>query len=124
MWIFINFVQNQKCLIMKINFEEIEKHILPHFKGGNLFYEANIYDDGINKIMRGKLVPGASIGMHTHDDSSEIIFITQGNGIVASPDGEENLKAGDCHYCAKGHAHSLINNGDVDLCFLAIVPKQ
>ena len=39
-------------------------------------------------------------------------------------DGEEPLKPGDCHYCPKGHAHSLINNSDGDLEFFAVVPQQ
>ena len=36
---------------------------------------------------------------------------------------EELLKAGDCHYCPKGHAHSLINNSEQDLIFYAVVPE-
>ena len=31
---------------------------------------------------------------------------------------------GDCHYCPKGHTHSLINNSDEDLVFFAVVPVQ
>ena len=34
------------------------------------------------------------------------------------------LQAGDCHYCPKGHTHSLINNSDEDLVFFAVVPVQ
>ena len=39
-------------------------------------------------------------------------------------DGEEPLKAGDCHYCPKGRAHSLINNSEEPLEFFAVVPQQ
>lgn len=38
--------------------------------------------------------------------------------------GEERLSAGDFHYCPDGHEHSLINDGDSDLVFIAVVPAQ
>ena len=34
------------------------------------------------------------------------------------------LKAGDCHYCPKGHAHSLMNDSGEYLEFFAVVPVQ
>ena len=37
---------------------------------------------------------------------------------------EETVTAGQCHYCPKGHAHSLINDGPEDLTFFAVVPEQ
>lgn len=36
----------------------------------------------------------------------------------------EDVEAGVCHYCPKGHSHSLINNSDADLVFFAVVPNQ
>ena len=40
-------------------------------------------------------------------------------------DGEyEPVSAGSCHYCPRGHAHSLINDSDGDLTFFAVVPEQ
>ena len=29
-----------------------------------------------------------------------------------------------CHYCPKGHTHSLINDSDAGLTFLAVIPEQ
>ena len=58
--------------------------------------------DGRNKIMRGRLVSGATIGGHTHDTSSEIIFVLSGTGRVLYDGGEETVTAGQCHYCPKG----------------------
>ena len=37
---------------------------------------------------------------------------------------EEYLVAGDCHYCPKGSEHCLINVGDEDVLFNAVVPQQ
>ncbi len=74
--------------------------------------------------MRGRLVPGASIGLHTHETSSEIIYILQGSGKVLYDGEYEPVRTGTCHYCPKGHAHSLINDGNEDLTFFAVVPAQ
>ncbi len=51
-----------------------------------------------------------------------MIFITAGEGKVLYDEEEIRLKAGDCHYCPQGHAHSLINDSDADLTFYAVVP--
>ena len=40
--------------------------VLPHFKGGEGEFIAAIHFDGLNKILRGTLPPGATIGRHTH----------------------------------------------------------
>lgn len=111
-------------IAMIINFNETEETVLPHFNGGEKELKARIHLDEKNKILYGKLEPGASIGMHTHDTSSEIIYILQGQGKVLFDGGEEAVEAGLCHYCPKGHAHSLINNSQDLLVFFAVVPQQ
>lgn len=109
---------------MKIDFDSMAEQALPAFKGGEKRFDVKMFTDGLNKIMKGRLVPGASIGMHTHTDSSEIICITGGTGHVLY-DGEKiALAAGDVHYCPKGHTHSLVNDSGADLEFFAIVPQQ
>ena len=105
--------------------------MLPQFKGGEKEFAANMFFDGTNRIFKGTLVPGATIGMHTHDDSCEVIFVLEGNGTVVerSPESEKEtitpVSAGDCLYCQKGHTHSLRNTAEEgDLVFYAVVPKQ
>lgn len=116
---------------MKIRFDEMEVTVLPQFKGGEKEFAANMFFDGTNRIFKGTLVPGATIGMHTHDDSCEVIFVLEGNGTVVerSPKSEKEtitpVSAGDCLYCQKGHTHSLRNTAEEgDLVFYAVVPKQ
>lgn len=109
---------------MKIDFSAINENSIPNFKGGKKEFNVKMFNDGLNKVMMGRLIPGASIGMHTHEDSSEIIFITKGNGCVNYDGSIIPLSAGDVHYCPKGHGHSLINNSDADLEFSAVVPAQ
>lgn len=90
-----------------------------------------MFFDGTNRIFKGRLVPGATIGMHTHDDSCEVIFILEGNGTIVEmqPGCDQEtasaVSAGDCLYCPKGHTHSLRNTSEEgDLVFYAVVPKQ
>ena len=115
---------------MIIKFDEIDLSILPAFKGGEKEFQANMFFDGTNRILKGCLEPGASIGVHTHEDSCEVIFITKGQGItIEQAPGEERVSKeviqGDCLYCPKGHSHCLKNTSEAgDLEFLAVVPQQ
>lgn len=116
---------------MTIDFNSIGVSNLPHFKGGEKEFAANMFFDGTNRIFKGRLVPGASIGMHTHEDSCEVIFILEGQGTILEkiPSSEEetakSVSSGDCLYCPKGHTHSLINTSlQGDLVFYAVVAQQ
>lgn len=108
---------------MLVDFENINQTVIPHFRGGEKETVAKMYVDNTIKIMYGKLESGASIGMHTHDTSSEVIYILSGNGKVIYDGETEILTAGKAHYCPKGHSHSLINDSDNDLIFFAAVPE-
>jgi len=80
--------------------------------------------DEKNKFMVSRLIPGASVGNHTHDTSCEFIYILEGHG-TSYVDGEETkVGPGFCQYCPKGHSHELINTGTKDLVFFAVVPEQ
>lgn len=109
---------------MNIDFNDIQLSVLPAFKGGEKEYRAKMYSDSLNKIMKGCLVPGASIGLHSHMDGSEIMFFTSGCGHVICDGEKSEVKAGLCHYCPKGHSHTLINDSDTDLEFYAVVTAQ
>lgn len=109
---------------MIIDFNTLESNRIKNFKGGEKELDVRWYVDDDNRIMYGRLEPGASIGMHTHDTSSETIYVLSGRGTVSIDGAEESVEAGLCHYCPKGHAHSLMNSGDEDLLFFAVVPQQ
>lgn len=114
-----------KLIYMIIKPKELEYAHLENFKGGEKHLEAKMYFDGINRILtQARLIPGASIGMHTHDDSCEVIFILKGCGIIIEDGTRKTVQAGDCLYCPKGGTHSLLNDSDADLVFCAVVPKQ
>lgn len=109
---------------MLIDFNSMEETVIPNFLGGEGAIRAKMFVDERNRILHGVLDPGCSIGFHSHDTSSEIVYVLSGTGKVKVEDGEEPVKAGECHYCPKGHAHSLINNSDGPLEFFAVVPQQ
>ena len=109
---------------MLIEFDKMEEQTIPHFQGGEGAFLTKMRVDDLGKILRGRLEPGSTIGLHTHDTSSEIIYILSGTGKVLYDGGYEPLSAGSCHYCPKGHAHSLINDSDALLEFFAVVPVQ
>ena len=52
---------------MIISFDEITEQQLDNFKGGEKSYNKKGFEDDKNKIMLGRLIPGASIGLHTHE---------------------------------------------------------
>ena len=107
-----------------IDFVAMEEKLIPNFKGGEGTFAVKMFTDENNKILHGRLVPGASIGVHCHDTSSEIIYILSGVGTAILEGKEEILTAGQCHYFPKGGTHTLMNKGTEDLIFLAVVPEQ
>jgi len=109
---------------MLIDFSNMEEQVIPGFLGGEGTFHARMRVDELGKIMRAALEPGSSIGLHTHETSSETIYILSGTGKVLYEGQYEPLSAGSCHYCPKGRTHSLINDSAAPLEFLAVVPNQ
>ena len=109
---------------MLIDFSKIEEQIIPNMRGGEKEFAVKAYTDGKCKAMHGRLIPGASIGLHTHETNCEVLYILQGSGKVLF-DGEYHpISVGSCNYCPKGASHSLINDGEEDLIFFAVIPEQ
>lgn len=109
---------------MIIDFNGISEISIPHFYGGELEARARAFNDDNNRIMIGRLIPGASIGMHTHEHNSEIVYVLSGSGTAWYDDSTEHLEPGVCHYCPKGHRHGMINDGTEDLVIFTVVPKH
>ena len=109
---------------MVIDFSKMEEKVLPHFMGGEGELRAHMRVDELGKILHGTLNPGCSIGLHTHDTSSEIIYVLKGTGKVICDGVEETVPAGMCHYCPKGHSHTFINDTDQPVEIFAVVPVQ
>lgn len=109
---------------MIINFNDIENKKMEHFNGGEGFLSARMFVDEKNRIMKGRLEPGCSIGLHKHEINSEILYVLKGKGKVLMDGEYEKVSEGLVHYCPKGHKHSLINDSDDILEFICVVPVQ
>lgn len=106
---------------MKLDFNTTEETHIQKFRGGEKETIAKMFTDEHNRIMLGRLVPGAFIGLHTHGAGSEIVYILSGNGKAVYDGGQETLTAGDCHYCPKG---GTATGSGKDLVFFAVIPQQ
>lgn len=109
---------------MIIDYKKEKPSAYPNFKGGEGVMNACMFFDERNRILSARLEPGATIGLHRHETSSEIMFFLSGTGKAVIEGVEEPVSAGTCHYCPKGAQHTLINTGSEDLCFYAVVPEQ
>jgi mannose-6-phosphate isomerase-like protein (cupin superfamily) len=108
---------------MIIDFEKTEEKVVENFKGGNGTLIMRAADDGKVKIMRNTLTAGSSIGMHTHEGNSEVMYIIKGEITFVCDGKEETVHAGEVHYCPCGHTHSAENRTAEDAEFFAIVPE-
>ncbi|MBR5386253.1 MAG: cupin domain-containing protein [Clostridiales bacterium] len=108
---------------MIIDFLNMTEDAKPNFKGGEKAYNVKMFNTDGNKIMRGRLVPGASIGFHTHTEDQEVIYILEGEGSLVDAEGNvlDKVLPGQATLCPKGESHSLANRGDSDLLFFAVV---
>ncbi|MEG2769431.1 MAG: cupin domain-containing protein [Oscillospiraceae bacterium] len=109
---------------MIIDFKSVPETTHKNFNGGEKSTILKIFNDDKNKIMYGKLESSASIGLHKHENNSEILYVLKGNGKVLYNGEYEKVSEGICHYCPKGDSHSLINDSENDLIFFAVVPQQ
>jgi len=109
---------------MVIDFSKIEEVRFDGFKGGKGELDTRNYIDDKIKIMYSTLKPGASSGLHTHEQNSEIVYIVSGTATFHYDDTVETVENGKVHYCPMGHSHYMENNTEADLVYLAIVPEH
>lgn len=82
-------------------------------------------DHAIKEIGWMTLLPGASIGMHKHENNEDAYIIVSGEGIFTDSDGKETVvKAGDITIARKGQSHALKNTGKDPLYFLDVIGQQ
>ena len=81
---------------MILDLQHISETPIHNFKGGDGMVYTRMYSDDLNRIMLARITPGSSIGMHTHETNSEIVYVLSGT------------------YC----------EGDEDLVIYAVVPEH
>jgi len=110
---------------MTIRIEELEEIALPNFRGGEgTTYMKRFQDEAGNKIMLVRIQPGCSVGMHTHETDMEVCYVLSGHGKADYEGVVSELTPGVAHYCPKGHAHAIYNDGSEDLRLYSLVAAQ
>lgn len=107
-----------------LDFDKMNSETIKNFKGGEGEVIAKMFFDGNVRIMKAVLKPGCSIGNHTHETNSEVIYCLSGKGDIIVDGEPELLEEGKVHYCKKGATHELKNNYASDLVIFAVVPEQ
>ena len=82
-------------------------------------------DQAIKEIAWLTLPPGASIGVHKHENNEDAYIVISGNGVFIGGDGKEiPVKAGDTTIARKGEAHGMKNTGNEPLVILDVIAQQ
>ena len=109
---------------MRIDFDGIKSETIEGFHGGKGSITIKKIVKNNVAFIRAKLHPASSVGMHKHLTDSETIYILSGKGKTICDSETEVLSAGSVTFCPVGCSHCLINEGDDDLEFFAVIPKQ
>ncbi|MGI6285682.1 Oxalate-binding protein [Moorella humiferrea] len=108
---------------------ELKEEKVTGFKGGQGEVTIlHILEEGKNEFngkgrlyARFTLKPGTSIGLHQHSGDFEAYYILKGQGLVNDNGTETVVKAGDMILTRNGESHSITNNGDEDLEYMALI---
>lgn len=67
------------------------------------------------------LAPGNSIGEHRHEGDNEIFYFLKGSGLYNDNGNKVRVNPGDTAICSSGEVHSLNNDGEEPLEFIALI---
>ena len=81
-------------------------------------------DMHLRLLGRFTIKKGCSIGKHTHDGEVEYYYILTGQGIVTEDNGESVVNPGDVVVTGWGQSHSIRNECDKDLEFVAVINTE
>ena len=98
---------------MILDLQHISETPIHNFKGGDGMVYTRMYSDDLNRIMLARITPGSSIGMHTHETNSEIVYVLSGTARIMMDDGEEIVHVEETRALA-GRAddeHVLVDGG-------------
>lgn len=65
--------------------------------------------------------PGCSLGYHEHHNESETYYILSGVGDYDDNGTTRQVTAGDVTFTPNGTGHGLVNTGDTNLVFMALI---
>ncbi len=106
--------------------ENVPVRIAEHFRGG----EGEVWNKdltcgrkpaNVKVFSEMTLHRGCSIGPHTHEGDSEIIYILSGEGMYRDGAAEVRVRAGDTLICYEGESHALRNEREEPLRYIAAI---
>ncbi len=106
--------------------KEMEHVEIVGMRGGDGPVSA-VHHLGRDEVPHGRLFStftikkGSSIGYHDHVGETEYYLITSGSGIVTEEDGDKRVSAGDLVITGGGAGHSIRNEEDEPLVFVAVI---
>ena len=109
---------------MRIDFSGLPEAVVPGFKGGQGQVHIRKFEDpAMGGIVRITLLPGSSIGLHTHGGNCEVVYVLSGSGKCMDDGAEYTLSPGSVTYCPEGRSHSIVNTGDAPLVLFGVLPN-
>ena len=64
---------------MIINFKDITPIVVDNMRGGEGNVKLVKFSDEVNSVVRITIKQNCSIGLHTHENDQEIIYVIKGN---------------------------------------------
>ena len=111
---------------MVIKAKDMEIQHVTGLRGGDGTLEKRIIapaDENLHQRLFGRFtIPkGCSIGNHQHLGETEYYYILKGEGILTEDGVETVMKVGDVSVTGYGSSHSIRNDKDEDLEFVAVI---
>lgn len=109
---------------MRIDLKNQEKVKVDNLRGG----KGSVYMQKLSPLlehMKGYniiTIPSrSSIGIHTHEEDEEVIFVLEGTGTLVIDGVNHPFTQGLVSVCKRGRNHSVINTSSEDLVLLAVI---
>ena len=110
--------------------EEMKKIVVEHARGGlgfieqlHFFQQEEMNTKNVKMFAKLTINPGNSIGEHSHDDDEEVIYVLKGKGTFYDNGVKKELLPGMAAITGGGKSHSIVNEGDEPLEFIALIVK-
>lgn len=105
------------------NFAKTEVKNMRGGTGSIYIQKVNPTSDNIKMYAKITIPCGSSIGIHTHEEDEEMIYVLKNKGIIIIDGNEKEIEEGMISICQKGRNHSIKNIYEEDLELLAVVTK-
>lgn len=88
------------------------------------FRKKDLANRALNYVHDNIILPGVSIGLHSHSHDEEYYYIISGNGIMQLDDNEFEVGPGDITGVFPGGKHSLKNSSTINMRILVFSVKS